>query len=164
MMMWGAIPFCSNSAIASACPFDCCSATAHSINTARSSSDRRSGTPNSFIAFGFLGLRNWQALAIIDHRSADQIRITIRVNIDGYSNWIPVGSNSDLNAGEGFTMKGTSGTNSTSVNGVLNNPGNKQRYDFRGKPNDGTISIPVGIGQFTLTGNPYPSAIDLSAF
>ena len=82
----------------------------------------------------------------------------------GYSNWIPVGSNSDLNAGEGFTMKGTSGTNSTSVNGVLNNPGNKQRYDFRGKPNDGTISIPVGIEQFTLTGNPYPSAIDLSAF
>ena len=82
----------------------------------------------------------------------------------GYSNWAQVGSSSNLNAGEGFTMKGTSGTNSTSVNGVLNNPGNKQRYDFRGKPNDGTISIPVGIEQFTLTGNPYPSAIDLSAF
>lgn len=82
----------------------------------------------------------------------------------GYSNWIPVGSNSNLNAGEGFTMKGTSGTNATSVNGVLNNPGSQQRYDFRGKPNDGTISIPVGLEQFTLTGNPYPSAIDLSAF
>jgi hypothetical protein len=82
----------------------------------------------------------------------------------GYSDWTSVGSSSNLNAGEGFTMKGTSGTNLITVNGVQNNPGSKQRYDFRGKPNDGTISIPVGIEQFTLTGNPYPSAIDLSAF
>ncbi|MFV5691388.1 T9SS type A sorting domain-containing protein [Flavobacterium sp. LT1R49] len=81
-----------------------------------------------------------------------------------YSNWIQVGSASSINAGEGFTMKGTSGTNLTTVNGVQNNPTSQQRYDFRGKPNDGTISIPVKIQQFTLTGNPYPSAIDLSAF
>lgn len=81
-----------------------------------------------------------------------------------YSNWIQVGSASSINAGEGFTMKGTSGTNLTTVNGVQNNPTSQQRYDFRGKPNDGTISIPVAIEQFTLTGNPYPSAIDLSAF
>ena len=75
-----------------------------------------------------------------------------------YSSWIQVGSSSTLNAGEGFTMKGTSGTSP-------NNPtGQSQRYDFRGKPNDGTISIPVKPEQFTLTGNPYPSAIDLSAF
>ena len=82
----------------------------------------------------------------------------------GYTNWAQVGSDSAINAGEGFTMKGTSGTNTTTVNGVLNNPGSKQRYDFRGKPNDGTISINVLNLQFTLTGNPYPSAIDLSAF
>jgi hypothetical protein len=82
----------------------------------------------------------------------------------GYADWVQVGSSSNLNAGEGFTMKGTSGTNLITVNGVQNNPGSAQRYDFRGKPNDGTISIPVGIEQFTLTGNPYPSAIDLSAF
>lgn len=81
-----------------------------------------------------------------------------------YSNWIQVGSSSSLNAGEGFTMKGTSGTNVFTVNGVQNNPGSQQRYDFRGKPNDGTIVIPVATAQFTLTGNPYPSAIDLSAF
>ncbi|TDE02102.1 T9SS type A sorting domain-containing protein [Flavobacterium sandaracinum] len=81
-----------------------------------------------------------------------------------YSSWIQVGSNSSLNAGEGFTMKGTSGTNVFTINGVQNNPGSQQRYDFRGKPNDGTITIPVGFEQFTLTGNPYPSAIDLSAF
>ena len=81
-----------------------------------------------------------------------------------YSRWIQVGSNSNLNAGEGFTMKGTSGTNTFTLNGVQNNPGSKQRYDFRGKPNDGTIAIRVATEQFTLTGNPYPSAIDLSAF
>ena len=81
-----------------------------------------------------------------------------------YSDWIQVGTTSNINAGEGFTMKGSIGTNLTTVNGVENNPGGKQRYDFRGKPNDGTISIPVAFEQFTLTGNPYPSAIDLSAF
>ncbi|TDD78788.1 T9SS type A sorting domain-containing protein [Flavobacterium caseinilyticum] len=81
-----------------------------------------------------------------------------------YYDWVQVGSSANLNPGEGFTMKGTSGTNYFTLDGVQNNPGNKQRYDFRGKPNDGTISIPVAIGKFTLTGNPYPSAIDLSAF
>jgi hypothetical protein len=81
-----------------------------------------------------------------------------------YSQWIYVGGNSAINAGEGFTMKGTSGVNTTTVEGVQNNPGANQRYDFRGKPNDGTISIPVQNANLTLTGNPYPSAIDLSAF
>ncbi|MFV8327265.1 T9SS type A sorting domain-containing protein [Flavobacterium sp. ZS1P14] len=82
----------------------------------------------------------------------------------GYSNWLQVGAASSINTGEGFTMKGTSGTNLITVNGVQNNPGSHQRYDFRGKPNDGTIAIPVAFEQSTLTGNPYPSAIDLSAF
>lgn len=86
------------------------------------------------------------------------------VAISGYANWTQVGSASSINAGEGFTMKGTSGTNLTTVNGVQNNPISQQRYDFRGKPNDGTISISVSDQEFTLTGNPYPSAIDLSAF
>ena len=81
-----------------------------------------------------------------------------------YYDWVQVGSSASLNAGEGFTMKGTSGTSVITVNDAQNNPGSKQRYDFRGKPNDGTISIPVAAGKFTLTGNPYPSAIDLSAF
>jgi hypothetical protein len=84
--------------------------------------------------------------------------------LSNYSDWTQVGSASSINAGEGFTMKGTSGTNTTTINGIQNNPGSKQRYDFRGKPNDGTIAIPVANLQFTLAGNPYPSAIDLSAF
>ncbi len=82
-----------------------------------------------------------------------------------YSDWVQVGSASILNAGEGFTMKGSSGTDLTSVDGVQNNPDSfNQRYDFRGKPNDGTIDILVLPNQMTLTGNPYPSAIDLRQF
>lgn len=81
-----------------------------------------------------------------------------------YSDWTYVGSATTINPSEGFTMKGSSGTNITMVNDVQNNPGSNQRYDFRGKPNDGTISIPVAVGQYTLTGNPYPSAINLQAF
>ncbi|CAM3408473.1 Secretion system C-terminal sorting domain-containing protein [Flavobacterium longum] len=82
-----------------------------------------------------------------------------------YSQWVSVGAASTIGAGEGFTMKGTSGTDASfSEGGVSNNPGAAQRYDFRGKPNDGDISITVGAGKLTLTGNPYPSAIDLQAF
>jgi hypothetical protein len=80
------------------------------------------------------------------------------------TNWVYVGSGASLNPGEGFTMKGTSGTNTNMVAGSQNNSGSNQRYDFRGKPNDGTISIPITTSQLVLTGNPYPSAIDLSAF
>ena len=89
-----------------------------------------------------------------------------------YSSWNPKGSATTIGAGQGFTMKGVSGTDNTTVLSVQNNPGNNQRYDFRGKPNDGTIFIPVGNSvaggtgytESTLTGNPYPSAINLNWF
>ncbi|MGX7666980.1 T9SS sorting signal type C domain-containing protein [Flavobacterium pedocola] len=76
---------------------------------------------------------------------------------NAYSNWVYVGSGNTINAGEGFTMKGTDGTSA-------NNPGANQRYDFRGKPNDGNINVSVAPGMRTLTGNPYPSAINLNLF
>lgn len=84
-----------------------------------------------------------------------------------YSGWVRSGAAKDISAGQGFTMKGTNGSDATDVGETaLNNPnpGSKQRYDFRGKPNDGDITITVANNNFTLTGNPYPSAIDLSAF
>lgn len=83
-----------------------------------------------------------------------------------YSQWLYTGSTAAIAAGQGFTMKGVSGTDATTVIGVQNNPGNKQRYDFRGKPNDGTIDVSVigTAGNMTLAGNPYPSAIDLNLF
>lgn len=88
------------------------------------------------------------------------------VTSNAYAQWVHVGSATSINPGEGFTMKGTSGTDATVVDadGVQNNTGSKQRYDFRGKPNDGNISVPVSAGNFTLVGNPYPSAIDLNQF
>jgi hypothetical protein len=79
------------------------------------------------------------------------------ITSNAYANWVYVGNNNTINAGEGFTMKGTDGTSA-------NNPGANQRYDFRGKPNDGTIGITVAAGMRTLTGNPYPSAINLNLF
>ena len=88
----------------------------------------------------------------------------------GYSNWILSGASTNIEAGQGFTMKGTYGPSGT-LDGYTptgesspNNPGNAQRYDFKGKPNDGEIAITVDTGRWTLTGNPYPSAIDLSMF
>lgn len=82
-----------------------------------------------------------------------------------YSQWFQSASATNIAPGEGFTMKGTSGSDTTNPGETAaNNPGSKQRYDFRGKPNDGDIIINVANGMQTLTGNPYPSAIDLSAF
>lgn len=83
-----------------------------------------------------------------------------------YSQWFSASSAlPNIAAGEGFTMKGSSGTDLSYTDaGQTNNPGGAQRYDFRGKPNDGNININVGAGKLTLTGNPYPSAIDLKAF
>ena len=69
-----------------------------------------------------------------------------------YSDWVHVKSNTSINPGEGFTMKGTMGS------------GNAQRFDFRGKPNNGTIQVSVLTNQFTLVGNPYPSALDAVAY
>jgi len=88
------------------------------------------------------------------------------LNANNYSQWIFVGGTMTLAPGEGFSMKGTSGTDNADpeLSGVTNNPGGAQRYDFRGKPNDGNISISLGINSATLTGNPYPSALHLNAF
>lgn len=86
------------------------------------------------------------------------------LNNEFYTDWILTRTN-PINAGEGFTMKGTSGTdNSLTLFGVQNNAGSAQRYDFRGKPNDGNIEIFVMNAKSTLTGNPYPSAINLNLF
>ncbi len=71
---------------------------------------------------------------------------------DQYADWVHVQDNTIINPGEGFTMKGTLGS------------GEAQRYDFRGKPNKGTIAVNVTTNNFTLVGNPYPSALDAYAY
>lgn len=67
-----------------------------------------------------------------------------------YSEWIPLRSTGELAAGYGYTMKGVTGGN--------------QKYDFRGKPNTGTITVSVIKDKYTLVGNPYPSAIYANDF
>lgn len=82
-----------------------------------------------------------------------------------YSDWDFIGDNFDLKPGEGFTMKGVDGVNTQiRLYGVENNPGGEQRYDFRGTPNTGTISLDIVKDEILLVGNPYPSAVDLNFF
>ncbi len=66
-----------------------------------------------------------------------------------------VGSTKSLTVGEGYTMKGTSGTAAIS---------DRQNYVFKGKPNNGDITLNVSKDQNYLLGNPYPSALDANKF
>ena len=72
-----------------------------------------------------------------------------------YASWVSIDENSLLLPGEGFTMKGTSGAAAIT---------DLQNYLFKGKPNNGTITLPVSLGNDRLIGNPYPSAIDANEF
>jgi len=72
-----------------------------------------------------------------------------------YGEWRWIGANSNLEAAEGFTMKGTSG---------LAQITDRQNYVFRGKPNNGTIMRNISDQENRLLGNPYPSAIDADQF
>ncbi|MDO1500836.1 T9SS type A sorting domain-containing protein [Winogradskyella maritima] len=69
-----------------------------------------------------------------------------------YSDWETINENTAINSGIGFTMKGTEDSSSS------------QTYDFIGKPNNGEISVDVTPYYWTLSGNPYPSALDSAAF
>ncbi|PRP67101.1 T9SS type A sorting domain-containing protein [Nonlabens agnitus] len=80
----------------------------------------------------------------------------------GYEGWTDMHQDDDtVRPGYGFTMKGISGNGPNIVTSGVQ-PG--QRYDFRGIPNNGTISVGVATGDFSLVGNPYPSALDLKQF
>jgi len=72
-----------------------------------------------------------------------------------YSQWHSINEYTSLIAGEGYTMKGTSGKVS-----ILD----KQNYVFKGKPNNGNIKLSIALGNDRLIGNPYPSAIDANEF
>ncbi|WP_034919098.1 LamG-like jellyroll fold domain-containing protein [Gillisia sp. CAL575] len=74
---------------------------------------------------------------------------------DEYSDYELIGSTGKLNVGEGYTMKGTSGESKNT---------DKQNYVFRGKPNNGDISLEVFENQNYMIGNPYPSALDAKKF
>jgi len=70
----------------------------------------------------------------------------------GYSAWFRVGNTGEVLVGEGYTMKGSN----TSLA--------EQNYTFVGKPNNGTINLPISANNEYLVGNPYASAIDAYQF
>ncbi|WP_426064110.1 choice-of-anchor D domain-containing protein [Flavobacterium sp. DSP2-3-1] len=70
---------------------------------------------------------------------------------NAYANWTQIGETGLLEAGKGFTLKGA-GTSGL------------QNLNFVGKPNNGTIANTVSANQLLLVGNPYPSALDATAF
>ncbi len=94
---------------------------------------------------------------------------TFRSGVD-YADWFHIAQTGELEAGYAFTMKGINGIDTIDAgDGVINNDGNLtnglgQRYDFRGRPNNGTIQVEIGASRQTLVGNPYPSALDLDYF
>ncbi|AUP79152.1 LamG domain-containing protein [Flavivirga eckloniae] len=80
-----------------------------------------------------------------------------------YWDWVLLSPSAPLESGVGYIQKGTG------------NAGTEQQYIFDGKPNNGTILIPVtdtgGPGSVAtvskteyLLGNPYPSALDIHKF
>ncbi len=75
-----------------------------------------------------------------------------------YDAWTGIDETSTLSPGEGFTMKGTSGTTSVSTD---------QNYVYKGLPNNGDIMLALDKSSEEvnrLIGNPYPSAIDATEF
>lgn len=84
---------------------------------------------------------------------------------DNYWAWKSVKSTTPILAGEGYTMKGTSGAVAIAT---------MQNYVFKGKPNNGNITLDlIRIAPTTanplgdvdrLIGNPYPSALDANLF
>ncbi|WP_298553519.1 T9SS type A sorting domain-containing protein [uncultured Algibacter sp.] len=92
---------------------------------------------------------------------SDYWMYTLR-DAEGYYSWNQIYNAGNAQTGYGFTLKG-----SPNPNNVL---------DFRGRPNNGTITVsclfdgtdnqPSGTPNSvaTLTGNPYPSALDLKLF
>lgn len=74
------------------------------------------------------------------------------------SGWTNIGLTDNVNPGLGFTMKGTN----VSSHGNVHEDPNNQKYDFRGRPNNGDITVATVNDGSILSGNPYPSALDLN--
>ena len=93
--------------------------------------------------------------------------IYILKNGEGYNSWNQVFETGDIPPGYGFTLKGSPNTDIDGFNTL----------DFRGRANNGTITISCAFDGTddqptsgvlntaeTLTGNPYPSTLDLKLF
>lgn len=107
---------------------------------------------------------NWQFTSAYDEVGKISTRwLYTYKNGVTYYDYAPLGQGTQLQPGVGYTQKGT---------GIS---GSEQQYLFEGKPNNGTIVVPVtdtgGSGSVPavsktdyLLGNPYPSALDIHEF
>ncbi|MFT5103265.1 MAG: hypothetical protein ACI86C_000917 [Candidatus Latescibacterota bacterium] len=78
--------------------------------------------------------------------------------LEAGSGWSSIQTNNVVGTGHGFIMKGTGVTSHADP---FSDP-NNQLYDFRGRANNGDIAVTTAVGAPLLTGNPYPSALDLN--
>jgi len=78
--------------------------------------------------------------------------IYLKGAIGDYNHWQQINQSSALTPGVGYTAKGTGTT------------ADFQNYVFKGIPNDGDYSFPLNLGESSLLGNPYPSALDSKVF
>jgi Secretion system C-terminal sorting domain len=70
---------------------------------------------------------------------------------EALNDYLYVANGNTVPPGHGFTMKGVGTTNHDQV------------YDFRGRAYNGTMTLNIYNNEWTLSGNPYPSALDLNA-
>lgn len=121
----------------------------------------RSGSNSSGAPFSPGTITYGSSTSFADGAYSNPIKISTRwiykysaMNPDFY-NWQHISNTGSINIGEGYIMKGVTGT--ATINEI-------QNYTFIGKPNNGNINLNIGSGQEYLIGNPYPSALDANQF
>ncbi|WP_164510882.1 T9SS type A sorting domain-containing protein [Nonlabens xiamenensis] len=82
----------------------------------------------------------------------------------GYAGWQIINGGQTVPTGYGFTMKGVASRAGDTPNLRSFGLNAGQRYDFRGRPNNGRIEVGVGNDNTSVIGNPYPSHLDLKEF
>jgi len=75
--------------------------------------------------------------------------------------WSAISQSDAIAVGNGFTLKGTDNSGTNNGAGVTLQG---QRYEFRGKPNSGDITVATTVNEHYLLGNPYSSALDADQF
>src|SRR5690554_109291 len=118
---------------------------------------RETATPITSVPYTYVPAYNGHATEIASYWLYYFIGTTPPPN--DYQDWLGIGGGAlpvggdpsgTLAPGYGFTMKGS--------------PTGSRQYDFRGRPHNGNILVPLNPSRESLVGNPYPSAIDALLF
>ncbi|MGX7666892.1 PKD-like domain-containing protein [Flavobacterium pedocola] len=121
----------------------------------------RDGTNSGADPFGTPNITFGNGVAFADGALTNPIRLSnnwiykYTIASTSYYSWQLIGSTGSVKVGEGYTMKGVTGTAPNTE---------YQNYIFAGKPNNGTFTLNIALNQLYLIGNPYASALDANAF